>query len=188
VLTAVLQQSPRRVLDAGCGEGWLSRRIAEEGIEVVGVDGSAPLIEKAQSAGGAQFIQLSYDEFISQPTRAGRDFDVVVFNFSLFAEDIVRTLSAARDTLRPGGALIIQTVHPFNDADGHPYQDRWREEDFASMGAEFTSVMPWFFRTMSTWINAVIAAGYRMTELREPLNEVTGKPLSLVIIAQNAIQ
>jgi hypothetical protein len=34
----------------------------------------------------------------------------------------------------------------------------------------------------------VIAAGYRMTELREPLNEVTGKPLSLVIIAQNAIQ
>lgn len=188
VLSAVLEHSPRRVLDAGCGEGWLARRMAESGIDVVGFDGSLPLIEKAQSAGGAQFQHLSYDDFVAAPTRVGTHFDVVVFNFSLFTADIVPTLHAARDTLHRGGTLIVQTVHPFNDAEGHPYHDGWREENFATMGGEFTTVMPWFFRTMATWVNAVIAAGYRLEELREPVNEATGKPLSLVIIAQNAFQ
>jgi 2-polyprenyl-3-methyl-5-hydroxy-6-metoxy-1,4-benzoquinol methylase len=188
VLSAVLEHSPKRVLDAGCGEGWLARRIGEGGSAVVGFDGSAPLIEKAQAAGGAQFKHLNYDEFVAQPTRAGRDFDVVVFNFSLFKADIVPTLRAARDTLQRDGALIIQTVHPFNDAEGHPYHDGWREEDFATMGGDFGTVMPWFFRTMSSWVNAVVSAGFQVKELREPVNEATGKPLSLLIIAQNAFQ
>jgi 2-polyprenyl-3-methyl-5-hydroxy-6-metoxy-1,4-benzoquinol methylase len=188
ILSAVMEHSPKRVLDAGCGEGWLARQMAESGIDVVAFDGSAPLIEKAQPAGGAQFKHLSYDEFVSDAARAGRDFDVAVFNFSLFTADIVPTLRAARDTLQPDGALIIQTVHPFNDAEGHPYQDGWREEDFATMDGAFRTVMPWFFRTMSSWVNAVISAGYQLRELREPPNESTGKPLSLLIIAQNAFQ
>ncbi len=188
ILSVVLEHSPGRVLDAGCGEGWLARRMAEKGIDVLAFDGSAPLIEKAKLAGGAQFKHLSYDEFVADPSRAGRDFDVAVFNFSLFTADIVPTLRAARDTLQPDGGLIIQTVHPFNDAEGHPYHDGWREEDFATMGSEFGTVMPWFFRTTSSWVKAVISAGFQLRELREPLNEATGKPLSLLIIAQNAIQ
>jgi hypothetical protein len=155
---------------------------------VVGFDGSAPLVEQAQKTGGAQFQTLTYDEWVAAPTAAGRDFDVVVFNFSLFAADIVSTLRAAHATLHRTGVLMIQTVHPFNDAEGHPYHDGWREEDFATMGGEFKTVMPWFFRTMATWVNAVISAGYQLQELREPLNQATGKPLSLLIIARNAIQ
>lgn len=186
VLSAVLQQTPLRVLDAGCGEGWLARRIAENGVHVVGFDGSGPLIEKARAAGGAQFVHLNYDDFIAEPQRAGCDFDVVVFNFSLFTADIVPTIRAARDTLRRHGTMIIQTVHPFNDAEGHVYQDGWREENFSAMGSDFKTPMPWYFRTMTSWINAAVAAGFQMTELREPLNEATGKPLSLMIIAQNA--
>ena len=185
VLSAVLQSSPRRVLDAGCGEGWLSRRIAQEGVEVVGFDGSQPLIERATATGGAEFMQLSYHDFISNPRRFD-EFDVIVFNFSLFTADIVSILRAARDTVRESGKLVIQTVHPFNDAADHPYQDAWRVEDFATMGADFATSMPWYFRTMSSWINSTLEAGWVIDELREPLNQGTGKPLSLIVISHHA--
>ncbi|HEY0808615.1 MAG TPA: hypothetical protein VGD49_00585, partial [Longimicrobiales bacterium] len=65
------------------------------------------------------------------------------------------------------------------------YQDAWRIEDFAAMGSDFATAMPWYFRTLSSWINSVINAGCVIEELREPHNEATGKPLSLIIIARH---
>jgi 2-polyprenyl-3-methyl-5-hydroxy-6-metoxy-1,4-benzoquinol methylase len=181
VVTAVLARNAQRALDAGCGEGWLARSLNERGIEVVGFDGSAPLIERATAAGGGRFERSTYDEFIADPTRFGADFDVIIFNFSLFTEDITPVLRAAAQTLRRGGALIIQTIHPFNDAASDAYRDGWREETFASMGSDFKTPMPWYFRTMETWLTSVTAAGFTLAGVREPYNETTGKPLSLLI-------
>ena len=183
IVDAVLKRRPARVLDGGCGEGWLSRAIARHGVEVTGFDGSAQLIETARQAGAAHYLHLTYDEFIAHPAQAGRLFDVVVFNFSLFTENIVPLLTAARRVLQRGGSLVIQTVHPFNDAIEEHYADGWREESFESMPCEFSTPMPWYFRTMQTWLNSVIRAGFRIAEVREPLNTDTGRPLSLIIAA-----
>jgi 2-polyprenyl-3-methyl-5-hydroxy-6-metoxy-1,4-benzoquinol methylase len=176
-----LSVKPNRVLDAGCGEGWLSRALAQHVTEVTGIDGSPELIARAREKGGASFRHLSYDDFIANPGAAGSDYDVVVFNFSLFTEDIVATLSAARTSLRTGGILLLQTIHPFNDAQGEPYADGWREESFASMSGGFKTAMPWYFRTVQSWVNSVIRAGYEVAELREPLDAASGRPLSLLI-------
>ena len=184
IIKAITQRQPQRVLDAGCGEGWLARQLVDLGIRVSGFDGSEPLIKRAAEWGDADFIHLSYDSFAEEPSRAGSDYDVVAFNFSLFAADIVPTLRAGASVLRPGGTLIIQTVHPFNDAEGQRYEDGWRVETFATMSADFKTPMPWYFRTMQSWINSVIQAGLKVAEVREPFDEPTGKPLSLLIIAR----
>lgn len=181
VITAVRNYDPRTVLDAGCGEGWLARRLAEQGIEVTGFDGSAPLVEQAIAAGRGTFVQYSYDDFIAAPDKLGSSFDVIVFNFSLFTADIVPTLRAARSIAR---AIVIQTIHPFNDAEGESYIDGWRVENFVSMGPEFTKPMPWYFRTMQTWINSVTDAGFDAITLHEPVHPETGRPLSLLITAR----
>jgi ubiquinone/menaquinone biosynthesis C-methylase UbiE len=183
IVEAVLGRRPSRLLDAGCGEGWLSRAIARHGVEVTGFDGSSHLIETARQAGAAHYLHLTYDEFIANPAQAGRLFDAVVFNFSLFTENIGPVLVAARRVMQRGSALLIQTVHPFTDVVDEDYADGWREENFENLPGEFRTPMPWYFRTMQTWVNSVIRAGFRIAELREPLDADTGRPLSLIIIA-----
>ena len=54
ILWAIMGRQPQRVLDLGCGEGWLLRALADRGIEAVGVDGDARLVEAARLAGTVQ--------------------------------------------------------------------------------------------------------------------------------------
>ena len=181
VFDAILERQPRRVLDVGCGEGWLAHQLAGNGIDVVGFDSSDALLEHAR-AGAGTFHRLSYDAFASNPAQTGHGFDVAVCNFSLLGKDIAHVLRACAAVLAPGGVLVIQTIHPFMDALQSPYEDGWRREDFSGMPATFSASMPWYFRTMSTWIEDVAGAGFVVESVREPLHPETRRPLSMLVI------
>lgn len=184
ILRAVLDRAPRRVLDVGCGEGWLCRALAEHGAEAVGVDGSAALVESARAAGGGVYHVLSYEELAAHPERVGRgDFDAVVCNFALLHQDLAPLLRALRSLLRAEGVLLVQTVHPWSARGDAPYADGWRTEHFAAFGEEFPEPMPWYFRTLGSWVEVLWQAGFRVEELREPAHPETGDPLSLLLVA-----
>ncbi|HYK05415.1 MAG TPA: methyltransferase domain-containing protein [Thermoanaerobaculia bacterium] len=174
ILDAITSCNPRDVLDLGCGEGWLARALSERGCSVIGVDASPALIEAAQKLGGGTFRVLPYEELATLATQ----FDVIAANFSLLDHNL--HLDALRALLRPGGTLIVQTVHPAFA--GEPYADGWRVETFASMEGEWPEPMPWYFRTVSSWVNAFTAGGFTLRELREPLHPETQRPLSLVLM------
>ncbi len=114
IVTAILEQNPQRVLNVGCGEGWLARALSSHGITVTGIDGSVPLIEAAQALGGGTFLAVSYEEVAADPSLLGFTFDTIVANFSILddrAEELARALlpMLARD-----GRLIVQSVHPLS--------------------------------------------------------------------------
>lgn len=185
IVRAVLARAPRRVLDLGCGEGWLARTLSAQGVTVVGVDASAPLIDAARQAGGGTFHVLSYADLAADPAMAGTDFDVIAINFALLHDDVAPLLGALRRVLAPGGALLIQTVHPWNA--GPPYQDGWRVEDFRGFGDKGGwQTMPWYFRTLGSWLALLRTSGYAMTALHEPLHPETALPLSLLLTAKPA--
>lgn len=179
VLDAIKAGAPRRVLDVGCGEGWLCRALHDDGIEAVGVDATVPLIGAARAAGAGRFEVLRYDELVTDPLRLGQ-FDGVVFNFALFEADPSPILRAVRQAVCPVGRLIIQTVHPDRVAG----EAGWREERFAGFGAAFLAVMPWYFHSIAGWGRLLLDSGWRLIHQMAPVDPAGGLPLSLILIAE----
>jgi len=182
ILQAVLRYKPRRVLDVGCGEGWLTRALANRCIEVVGVDGCRALVDRAREKGGGCFRAIGYDEIIADPAILGQSYDGIVCNFSLLGEEIGDLLRSLRKAIVSDGHLLIQTVHPFTAGQEQPYVDGWKTETFDNFGGAFREPMPWYFRTVSSWFQQVSKAGWRVCECEEPTHPQTQIPLSLLLI------
>ncbi|MFV3305366.1 class I SAM-dependent methyltransferase [Pseudomonas sp. NY15181] len=183
ILSAVAAGPARRVLDIGCGEGWLCRALARRGSECVGVDASASLVEAARQSGGGRFEVMDYAGLITEGESLGR-FDALVCNFALLDESIAPLLLALRELLEPAGRLLIQTVHPWSACGDEPYADGWRLETFAAFGEAFSAPMPWYFRTLESWLALLASSGWRVRQLREPRHPESGKPCSLLLELQ----
>ena len=176
-----------RVLDVGCGEGWLARALAARGASVIGVDASPPLIEAARAAGGAPAYEVvDYDSLTRSASIASGPFDLIVCNFALLDADVVPLLRGLAQRLAaPHGRLVIQTVHPFFAAGEEGYHDGWREERFAAFGGGFRAPMPWYFRTLHSWSHSLGLSGLAVDEILEPRSD-DGSVLSVIFHCKNA--
>jgi len=179
ILAAIAERRPRRLLDIGCGEGWLIRAVtARIGCACVGIDGAEALIAAARAADPTNdYRVLDYSGLAEADI--GADFDIAVFNYSLFTEHIAPQLRAAAARLTPYGSVIIQTLHP-----GEGREDGWLLEDFAAFAHGGWATMPWYYRTLDSWRATLRAAGLRICDLREPSAE--GRLLSILMICERA--
>ncbi|WP_027966991.1 methyltransferase domain-containing protein [Halomonas halocynthiae] len=183
IVEAVLSRSPQSVLDIGCGEGWLIRELSLRVPHLVGVDVVPDLIEKAESAGGGDFLVASYEDIAGGAVEGS--FDVVVCNFSLLGKDSVEALFKALPAmLKTDGVLIVQTPHPVVASD-QPYIDGWREGSWAGFGSDFIDPAPWYFRTLESWVALFAGNGFRLLEMREPIHPKTHKPASVIFTGAN---
>ena len=182
ILDAINSRSPRTVLDIGCGEGWLIRALANDGIKGIGVDVVPALIEQAARAGGGDFRVMSYEQIAAGALDVR--VDVAVANFSLIGEEAVaKLLSRVYQLLVPTGSLVIQTLHPVVANGDEPYVDGWRPGNWAGFSSDFTDPAPWYFRTIESWLDLLKNSGFSRVETREPIHPVTKKPASIIFIA-----
>ena len=107
-LFTLLPPPPARILDCGCGTGWLSYLLARRGYDVVGSDVSGDAICLAQTnpifRGGPQPTFIVVD---SEALSFHEEFDGVVFFDSLHhAIDDTKVLKNAFAALKRGGVCI----------------------------------------------------------------------------------
>ena len=108
-------EPPADVLDAACGYGRHSHVLAREGYEVVGVDRSPVLLAEArrrsEGDAGPSWVEADYRELPFPPG----SFDAVVNLFTSFGffgdREDSQVLGEFRRVLRPGGALVLETIH-----------------------------------------------------------------------------
>ncbi|WP_447969802.1 class I SAM-dependent methyltransferase [Nitrospira sp. M1] len=179
IVETVVAQSPRTVLDVGCGEGWLVRALGQCGIDVLGIDGVPQLIEHATQQGDGRFRTLPYEALSSDVLQ--EKFDVMVCNFSLLGhESVHRIFQQAQFLLQKHGSLIIQTMHPVAGCGEENYEDGWKDGSWAGFSDAFCDPAPWYFRTLETW-KALFAENHlRLNDIVEPVDPTTQRPVSII--------
>jgi ubiquinone/menaquinone biosynthesis C-methylase UbiE len=182
----------KTLLDAGCGEGYLSRYYARKGAVVTGIDISPKLIETAEKQGADVNYRVAdvcnLDEFQNE------SFDLVMSNLVLLnipcLEDALKEFCRV---LKPHGELVFSIVHPaFNfygpgswqmgnkDSDTNrrrgiyfkvdqyfeekEYQRYWKTRT----GENFPVPISFFHRTLSTYLNTLSRIGFQLIEFAEP--------------------
>lgn len=114
VLDAIKPAGGQVIVDAGCGEGYLSRACAEAGATVLGIDNCAAFIDASRdSVNGLQPAPtFELADMRALPVEDGT-VDVVLANHTLNdVEDPAAALAEFARALRPGGRLVALMLHP----------------------------------------------------------------------------
>jgi 2-polyprenyl-3-methyl-5-hydroxy-6-metoxy-1,4-benzoquinol methylase len=162
----------QRVLDAGCGNGYLSRMLAGRGATVVGVEPGQSLFAFAveQETVAPQSIRYVQADLCALPDLGG-PFDAVVASMVLPAiPDWTGAMQACVHALKPGGLFVFTVNHPCFEQ----LWTSWREHgEYRAHRylAEYEVPGPSgvdFHRTISTYLNQLTSLGCYLTEIAEP--------------------
>ena len=156
------------VLDAGCGEGYLARILADRGARVTGVDLSPRLVELAGSKASASPIEYrAADLSEPRPELAGR-FDAVASYFVLndveeyrgFAETLARAL-------RPGGRAVLGFNNPYDYIARKGLGSVYFETGAAHpCGLSSVGVpVSFYHHTLAEYVDAFLDAGLHLTKI-----------------------
>jgi SAM-dependent methyltransferase len=171
----------RDAVDVGCGCGFLTAAAAGKARAVVGLDISKNMICEAR----IRFRHISNLRFeMSSAQKFGRThreaFDMCLANMSLMViPDLRPTLRAMRAMLKTGGRLVFSIPHPCtwntfrHDEPSHSF-DYWRAHEVVAPfritmdPSPLSSGTTYFHRPLAEYVNALIAADFRLQEVVEP--------------------
>ena len=182
VLAALGDVNGARVLDGGCGEGYMGRLLAQRGAHVTGIDTSTALIDAAREHPDAERNGITYAvaslEAIPEPDGS---FDAAVCNHVI--SDVTDPAAALKElgrVLRPRGRLVLLMLHPCfytahaeRDAYGTIpvatyFSERHVDQTFKVAGIESPDEVHMRFRPLEFYTRCILEAGFVITGLQEP--------------------
>ena len=176
-LVAAHVRGARLVLDIGCGEGQVARRLASLGATVVGVDPTASQLSTARArAGGPHYLRARAEGLPC----ASRAFDTVVLCLALEHIDAFETaIHEVARVLEPGGRFVLVLCHPLLQAPGAGWIDDqivgeqyWRVGTYLDEERVFDEVAPgvdllFIHRPLSRYVHAMGEAGLLIDDMIE---------------------
>jgi len=164
----------RATLEIGCGEGRVSRDLAQRGHVVTGVDITPALVELAVGTDRGSTYLVGDAEVLPFPDSW---FDLAVaYNSLMDVDDMPTAMSEAARVLEPGGRLCACITHPLMDAgsfEGDRFviessylESRRFEGTFERDGLEIT-FRGWCY-PLEAYSAALEGAGFVIETIREP--------------------
>lgn len=164
----------RRIIDLGCGTGLLTRELAIDGRQVIGVDPSPAMLAFARRQPGAEQVQWIEGDAGALGTPAA-DLVMMTGNVAqIFLDDVdwAATLRAIHTALRPDGYLAFESRNPDDRA-----WERWNRD---ATYARFDSP----HGTMECWVELISVAHNRVRFAGHNLFTSTGE----VVIAASELR
>jgi ubiquinone/menaquinone biosynthesis C-methylase UbiE len=169
----------KRVLDAGCGEGYLSRLMAKKGATVTAVDFAPIMLEIAMERTPVQMdIDFRHGNLEHLDLFNDGLFDLAVSNMVIQdLADFERALKEIYRVLVPGGSFVMSILHPcfVTPESGWEKNDsgeklHWNVDQYFYEGAyeQKLGKMVLFHRTLTTYINTMIKSGFALERIVEP--------------------
>lgn len=169
----------KTILDAGCGNGYLSRIMARKGAIMTGIEPSNALFKYALAKEranplGIHYLQQDLSEFNSE-----QKFDVVVSNMVFMdIPEYEKAMDNCIASLKPHGRFIFSISHPCFEDVG----DEWESQKQLVVKEYFKEYEVKqnygysFHRPLSTYLNFVIKSDCEVVEVVEPqLADVVAK-------------
>ncbi|MDD4352490.1 MAG: class I SAM-dependent methyltransferase [Candidatus Gracilibacteria bacterium] len=173
----------KRVLDAGCGNGYFSDRAEGLGARVLGVDSSAELLKIAKSKFRGDFQVADLTQKLPLPDAS---FDLVLAHLVLMDLPECATLMAeSYRVLNSGGRVIVSILHPlftppvgkfhrgilgriWPRLGGFLIRDYFttRRVEKLIYGTKVKSI--YYHRTFASYINTFLEQGFSLRKMLEP--------------------
>lgn len=156
VLDLLAPRPGERILDLGCGDGVLTKKITDLGCKVVAIDSSAAFIEAARKLGlDAHLMQgeaLPYRE----------EFDAVFSNAVLhWIKRADEMIAGVYRSLRPGGRFVAE-------CGGYGCVNKIRTALVKALerrGIDGEARVPWYFPTPGDYATRLERAGFRVDSI-----------------------
>ena len=172
------------VLDAGCGTGYLSRKLALKGAVVTGIDLSEKMIAIAREKSANKNLQIDFyvDDCSKLEKLFDRYFDLVIANYVLMdVLDLEGAMNAFNRVLKLNGNAVLVFSHPcFPQGKASVSEDNeevnynWsfsyfeRQKCIELPWGHFTSEFIWFHRPLSDYWKAFKSSGFDIVDFDEP--------------------
>jgi 2-polyprenyl-3-methyl-5-hydroxy-6-metoxy-1,4-benzoquinol methylase len=175
--------SERRICDLACGQGRVSRYLADQGAHVVGIDLSAKLLEIARHHEEELPRAITYLHADAQSLDSENvgTFDGVICSMALMdIPDLALTINSVRHILQADGWFIFSILHPcFHTSQSgesalpegvvrtigsYFVEGYWRSDTRTGPPGKVGA----YHRTLSTYINTLSDAGLIVERMSEP--------------------
>ncbi|MEQ9506116.1 MAG: methyltransferase domain-containing protein [Hyphomonas sp.] len=161
-----------RVLDAGCGPGFLTRYLLDKGAaEVAAFDISPAMIEMARERVGDRARLFVADMAKPLPSLLNDYFDLVASSLAIdYVRDWSVPLAEFRRVLKPGGRLVMSVQHPMGAYTWYKPPSAFGvhlcEATWNGFGGKPVVVAD-YYRSFAEIISPLLTAGFILRELKE---------------------
>lgn len=153
VVDLLAPQPGERILDLGCGDGALTRKLADLGCNVLGVDSSPAMVRAAQALG------LEAQVLPGQDLAFTEEFDAVFSNAALHwmpQPDVV--IAGVWRALKPGGRFVGECGGAGNTATVLQALDA----ALSARGLDIDAYNPWFFPSVADYRQRLERQGFHV--------------------------
>jgi len=157
-LVHLLDPKPgERILDLGCGTGYLTNLIAESGADTIGIDNSPEMISKAKK----EYPNIDFEILSATDFHFEKPFDAIFSNAALhWVLEKEKAIDCMHSNLKMGGRLVLE----MGGKDNIKSIMNAVRLAFKKYGvAEKTDMNIWYFPSLSEYASLLEAKGFRVT-------------------------